>query len=174
MRFWLRTRTDLRLSPTPWSSRSGPLTRQRRPQAFLAARYSAAVFFNVLDLVGPVGCVALLVSFQKLNSLTNGNFLRNALNAFVYDLALGIEHGRAGQRLPPAGLNATSGFSFAFLAASIHCLTRAGSFVIASHGTISRVRLTFNFLKLGSVKVVAFWSPIPATSAFAVDATPAV
>src|SRR3954447_15724414 len=156
MRFWLRTRTDLRLSPTPWSSRSGPLTRHLRPQTLSAALYSAAVFLSVLDFVGPVGCVALFVSFQKLNSLTNGNFLRNALNALVYALALGIEQGFAGQRLPPAGLNATSGFSFAFLTASIHCLTRTGSFVTASHGRISRVRLTFNFLKLGSVKVVAF------------------
>src|SRR3954468_3769352 len=83
MRFWLRERTDLRLSPTPWSSRSGPLTRHLRPQIFFAATYSAAVFFSVLGLVGPVGWVALFVSFQKLNSLTKGYFLRKALNAFV-------------------------------------------------------------------------------------------
>src|SRR3954447_12929598 len=121
MRFWLRTRTDLRLSPTPWSSRSGPLTRHLRPQIFFAATYSAAVFFSVLAFVEPVGCVALFVSFQKLNSLTNGYFLRNALKAFVYALTLGIEHGFAGQRLPPVGLKATSGLSLAFLTASSHC-----------------------------------------------------
>jgi len=48
-----------------------------------AALYSAAVFLRTAGLLGPVGWVGLLVSFQKLNSLTFGYFLRHAFSALV-------------------------------------------------------------------------------------------
>src|SRR4051794_12976491 len=165
MRFWLRLRMLARLSPMPWSRMSGPVTVHLRPQTFLAATYSAAVFFSVLDLVGPVGCVALLVSFQNWKSLTLGKRLRNALKSFVYEATLGIEHGLAGQRLPRLGLNATSGSRWAAFTAAIHVSMLPGSLTIASKATIRRVRLTWSAVNAESENVEAFWSPIPPLSA---------
>src|SRR4051812_17800337 len=103
----------------------------------------------------PVGCVALLISFQGETSLTHEYFLWKAAQARRYWPLLGALQGFLGHWSPRERSNETSGRAPCARAACSHASSRAGSLKMLFHGVTSRAYLTLSTWKSGSLNVPA-------------------
>ena len=79
-----------------------------------------------------VGCERWLASFQGLTTLTCGQRLRNALNAFVYSLTLGSLQGLAGHLDPSAAVKLISGSTRAACACPTQMSSQTASFFFSA------------------------------------------